>query len=143
MIGMPAPAHLSVVGWKLCVGQKDVGTAKYVCFPAAKPDECTLSAWDQLSKLTNGPGPCNDKQVTSPSASSTTSSTENIKAVVNNEPVEDNNQFDIIGKQGEYDLSPVYKLYYFWIRFLIQSNFNTNSQEQKGRAPNRLQWAKL
>ena len=61
MIGMPAPAHLSVVGWKLCLGQKTVGTAEYVCFPAMKPDKCALSAWDQLSKMTNGPGPCDGK----------------------------------------------------------------------------------
>ena len=61
MIGMPAPAHLSVVGWKLCVDQKTVGTAEYVCFPAIRPDECELSAWNQLSKLINGPAPCDGK----------------------------------------------------------------------------------
>ena len=34
-----------------------------------------------------------------------------MKDVANNEPVEDNNQVDMIGKQGEYDLSQMHILY--------------------------------
>ena len=61
MIGMPAPGHLSVVGWKLCLGLKTMGTAEFVCFPAMKPDKCALEAWIQLKELKDGPGPCGGK----------------------------------------------------------------------------------
>ena len=61
MIGMPAPGHLSIVGWKLCLGMKTMGSAEFVCFPAMKPEKCALTAWIQLKELKNGPGPCDGK----------------------------------------------------------------------------------
>ena len=49
--GTGTPAYLSVDGFEKCLGKQSHGEWESWCFPAARPNGCDESAYDQLSKL--------------------------------------------------------------------------------------------
>lgn len=59
---MTPPAYLSVEGWKKCVSQERLRSAKVICLPSERPYRCSRSSWRELKYIAmdNGIARCDE-----------------------------------------------------------------------------------